>query len=181
MKLALVARFGRRAEMKSAAGVLAAAGHEVTSLWPWADPMAGVEAIGVPRSVDISQERARVAALNLEQIWQSEVALVFTEPDPALGQAGAHWSPLVPGSAARGGRHVEYGYALALAELGVLRAVVVVGPAEHQFYSLADVGLSPVVRRVADLPAALVMLEAIAILRPPINPLAAGAGVPGWL
>jgi hypothetical protein len=107
MKIYIASRYDRRFEMLGVTGVLMRAGHVVTSRW--------VEGRG---------EGPALAALeDLSDILRADCLISFTE-EP---EAGVSW-------AARGGRHVEFGYALAAG-----KRLCVVGPRENVFHFLPRV------------------------------------------
>lgn len=123
----LAARYGRREEMARYADELEALGHDVTSRW----------VRGSHESPDVtSWECEQWAKEDTKDITRADILVAFTEgPNYVLGVG-------------RGGRHVEYGAALALG-----KRIVVVGPRENVFHHL------PQVRRFPDWPAALAYLE----------------------
>ncbi len=101
MRIYLAARYSRREELQGYRAELEQRGHEVTSRWVWtdhdlpldADP--GLGGLGV-----------RFAMEDWEDLLRSDCVISFTE-DP---------TQRVPGRA-RGGRHVEFGIALAVRAL----------------------------------------------------------------
>lgn len=106
IKVYLAAKFGRQKELQEYKKLIERAGHEVTSTWlteNFADPLK-----------DIASSR-EAALLDLKDIDRSDVFLVFTE-NPDIGYY-------------TGGRHVEFGYALAL---GLV--VILCGPRENVFF-----------------------------------------------
>lgn len=108
MKLYLAAAFQRQAEIRGYRGALEAAGHEVTSRWLDND---------APDSVTLGKpcgEWAEFARSDVDDVRNADVLVSFTS-----------------GELARGGRHVEYGLAVAW---GLQR--VIVGPVEHVFHML---------------------------------------------
>ena len=115
MKIYLAARYSRHPEMQGYAKELEALGHEVTSRWIWGNHQAQDDEILDPAK----QERALVFLReDLDDLLEAEAIIAFTEEMRTL---------------TRGGRHVEWGIALALGlELNV------VGPRENLFY-LGDV------------------------------------------
>jgi hypothetical protein len=100
MRIYLAADFGRQAEMCEVRGMLTELGHEITSRWLDA------------READTPEGWAVFAARDIEDVRDSDTVVSFTTGTPA-----------------RGGRHVEYGLALAW---GLHR--VIVGPPEHLFH-----------------------------------------------
>jgi len=112
MKIYIAARYDRRFEMLGVAATLNRAGHEVTSTW-----IAG-------RADDLEL----VAAVeDLGDLARAECLVAFTEPP----ERGVAW-------AARGGRHVEFGVALAAG-----KRLCVVGPRENIFHHLPRVEVYP--------------------------------------
>lgn len=111
MRIYLSAQWSRRDEIEGYAERLREAGHDVVSRWH-----SGM--MGDDRRGSIKDWR-RWAHADLSAIDRCEAFIAFTEPQ---------------GTYSRGGRHVEWGYALA----NQLRPVEVVGPFESQFYALAD-------------------------------------------
>lgn len=115
------ARFGRQAEARATAEeITERTGWECTARWLDADP-----------SVDdaVHSDRARMmgaATLDLIDIDAADVMFCLTETT-ALGFD-------VPASLARGGRHVEVGYAIARE-----KPILVIGPRENLFHGMASV------------------------------------------
>lgn len=109
MRIYLAARYERRFEMLGVAATLARAGHEVTSRW--IEGGRGDDPAIVP------------AVEDLIQLSHADCLVSFTE-DP---QRNVAW-------AARGGRHVEFGVALATG-----KRLCVVGPRENIFHHLLSV------------------------------------------
>jgi len=110
MKVYLAARFSRKPEMQLKAQVLREEGIEVSS--NWLDEIAGPNAT----LSDFPDEYFVMAAqTDLTDIDGSDALLFFSE------------DPLEPH--VRGGRHVEYGYALAK---GI--PIIVIGPKENIFH-----------------------------------------------
>ena len=114
-KFYLAARYSRRAEMvRYSVELLDRGGHEVTSRW-----IEGAHRIPKGRGVDEDEAR-RFALEDLADIDAADVVLCFTE------EAGTPHT--------RGGRHVEFGYALARG-----KRCYCIGPCENVFYWLLDV------------------------------------------
>lgn len=121
MRWYLAARFGRREEMKDIRAVLRSEGEEVHARWldletDMTDPL----------STD--EKRTRDAIMDAEDVTKCDGILCFTE-DPD--------NPNVTGRG-RGGRHVEFGLALALN-----KRVVVIGPRENIFHWLPNIEVFP--------------------------------------
>jgi nucleoside 2-deoxyribosyltransferase len=118
VKVYLASRYSRRDEMLAYAADLRAIGHEVTSRWILGlheTPPAGT-------APDSLEHWAWCAQDDLDDIGRADVLVAFTEPEGAV--AGR----------ARGGRHVELGYALALG-----KRVIVVGHVENVFCALPGI------------------------------------------
>lgn len=107
MRIYIASRYDRRFEMLGVTGVLMRAGHSITSRW--------IEGRGDGPEV--------AAAEDLQDVLRADCLVSFTE-EPA---AGVTW-------AARGGRHVEFGLALAAG-----KRLCVVGPRENIFHFLPRV------------------------------------------
>lgn len=115
MKIYLASRYSSKPEMEDHARELRSHGIEVTSRW-LEEPHSPNSQIG-----DVSEELMRgYARLDIEDIEAAHV-LVFFSVDPT--------TPTV-----RGGRHVEFGYAMALD-----KTILVVGPKENIFHFLPSV------------------------------------------
>lgn len=114
----LAGRYSRREELRGYAADLAQLGlGEVRAAWlsgehEWDGSQATGEELAVAQQFAIDDVR---------DIGRAQVVIVFTE---APGAGGRN----------RGGRHVEYGIALA-----AKKHVVIVGPAENVFHSLPNV------------------------------------------
>lgn len=113
MKVYLAARYTRKDEMREYADRLQRANHHVTSRW--------VEVKHNVEDIDRERERAsRYASEDSEDLTAADAVVVFTEPPRK--------------ELTRGGRHVEFGMALALQ-----KRLFVVGPPENVFYALPQV------------------------------------------
>jgi prepilin-type N-terminal cleavage/methylation domain-containing protein len=111
MKIFLSGRYSRRDRLRSLRQELERSGHTVTSRWldtSWS------EADASGSSAAPAEYRAEFAIKDLEDVAAADCLVAFTEP---------------PRSNGRGGRHVEYGAALALG-----KRVMVVGHRENLFY-----------------------------------------------
>ena len=107
-RIALIARLGRRPEMREIAKRLEAMGHAMCSTWVRCDDEDG----------DLTlRQRQDAAVWNADDLESAGTAIAFTERPP-----------MPPGSE-RGGRHADFGYALA-----VCKRVIVVGPRENIAY-----------------------------------------------
>ena len=124
MKIYLAARYSRRAELLVYAGQLREAGHEVTSTWLQGEHQLANRhntAGAVEAATDTVPMVAQPFALaDYADVWAADVVVSFTEA-PRSG-------------ASRGGRHVEFGLALAWN-----KSVVIVGPRENVFHTLPQV------------------------------------------
>lgn len=112
MKIYLASRYSRRDEMRGIASRLRAVGHEITSRWletDWVNRSADGVSMAPP------EYRAEYAVIDLADVAAAECVVNFTEPE--LPNPG------------RGGRHVEFGYGLALG-----KRVLVVGHRENLFH-----------------------------------------------
>jgi hypothetical protein len=108
MRIYLAARFDRSGEMLDVASALSRAGHFVTSRWIH----------GRQNAPDLVS-----AVEDIEDLADADCLVSFTERPTE----GVSW-------AARGGRHVEFGVALATG-----KRVCVVGPRENIFHHLPRV------------------------------------------
>jgi hypothetical protein len=125
------ARSARQAELQRFAEQARAVGLEVSSRW--------VQNLSADAH---SAGRLRAAEDDLEDLASSDVCVAFTDGPLATSETPTS-------SAGSGGRHVEFGYALASG----LR-LLVVGPREHLFHEL------PAVPAAADWPTGLELLRA---------------------
>ena len=124
----LMSRYSRKAELQSYIPLFERAGLEVTSRWLTIDQHAQV---GVPNptgadvlnSMTVEQQGA-IAKMDLADIRAAKACVAFTEPAGSeIGQ--------------RGGRLVEYGYAL-----GLHKPIVICGPRESFFFMLDWAGIA---------------------------------------
>ena len=116
VKVYLAARFGRAAEIQAHVAELEALGHKVVSRWHRGDHVAKN---AVRDAVPTLEERRLWATEDVDDLRSSQVVISFTEPPDS--------------EHSRGGRHVEFGLAMAW-----MKATVVVGPMENVFHVLAD-------------------------------------------
>lgn len=121
MKVYLAAAFSRRAELRGYRDELRRAGIEVTSRW--LDESEEPEPDDDDFADDV-RSFAEYAEMDLEDVQDADVIVCFTE-EPGGGPA-------------RGGRHVELGYAL-----GIGLDAIVVGYRENIFHCLRDVHFDP--------------------------------------
>jgi nucleoside 2-deoxyribosyltransferase len=110
MKIYIASRYSRRNEMRQVARALQAAGATVTSHWLSEDKPLQTQMGDDPDDFYIETSR-----IDLADIDSSDMVLFFAE-DPLVG---------IP----RGGRHVEFGYAL-----GKGKWICVIGPKENVFH-----------------------------------------------
>lgn len=113
MKIYLAARYGRRHELCAYRADLEQLGHTITSTWLNGED----EAFDTAMPPEMAP---RWAQRDLEDVFSARCLIAFTEA-PNSGQA-------------RGGRHVEFGVALALDH-----RLMVVGPRENIFYMLPHI------------------------------------------
>jgi len=111
----LASRYSRGPELRGYRDELRALGHEVTSRW-----LDGYDCTPGLSPEDHTKERARFAQDDLDDLSLADVVVCFTESRQEN-----------PG---RGGRHVEYGVALAWD-----KTIVVIGPRENVFHCLSHV------------------------------------------
>lgn len=115
MRIYLAARYSRREEMKALATALRLSGFTVTSRWLYESNPLNTQLGDDPPA--FYQE---TALLDLLDIDTADAILFFAE-DPLIGTP-------------RGGRHVEFGYALARG-----KRCIVIGGAENIFHYLPNV------------------------------------------
>ena len=114
MKIYLAARYSRGPEMQRYADDLNKLGHEVTSRW-----ITGSHALDSQLSpIEQAEEQDRMAWEDFADLDKADCVISFTEP------------PREP-SSSRGGRHVEFGIALARS-----KRLIVVGHRENVFHWL---------------------------------------------
>lgn len=131
MKIHLSARFSRRDELRVYRDQLQESGHVVTSRWLDMGKIITDAAVGVRGK----PEEARQFALeDLRDLVAAECVIAFTQ--------------MPRGVATRGGRHVEFGVAVAL-NIGIgvqhkleflkARRLIIVGPRENVFHCVPGV------------------------------------------
>lgn len=114
LKLYLAGRYGRRLELRAYAEQLRAIGHTVTSRWLDCEHEAFDDAPTREQMLDWAED-------DTSDINDADVFVAFTEaPDSQYG---------------RGGRHVEFGYALAMGKYTVR-----IGPVENIFLAWCNAG-----------------------------------------
>lgn len=131
MRIYLASRYSRREELCDFRSVLFQAGHEVTSRWLNGNHQVSDDGFNAEGPHFL---RERFALEDLQDLESCDCLISFTEP-PRSG-------PM------RGGRHVEFGIAMALR-----KSLIVVGPRENVFHCLPRVAVVPYAR------AALPILE----------------------
>lgn len=109
----LAARYSRRLELCGYAAHLEALGHTVTSRWLLGNHQAENDELHRGAAAE------RFAREDLADLAAAAVVVAFTEPPRT--------------STSRGGRHVEFGYALALG-----KPICIVGPRENVFGCLVE-------------------------------------------
>lgn len=115
MRVYLASRFGRWPEMQEYEKDLIERGHTVTSYWHNADHLKANAHVDLTPT---REQRLDWASRDMVDILACSTLISFTE---------------APRGDSRGGRHVEYGAALALE-----KETIVIGPLEHIFHELAD-------------------------------------------
>lgn len=105
-KVYLAARFSKRANMEEKANILKACGFEITSRWVYG----GEDGLS----------REQIAMLDLADVDRADIVVSFTEPEGSYNRGG--------------GRHTEFGYALAKN-----KRMVLIGPREQVFHHHAAV------------------------------------------
>lgn len=117
MKIYMAARFSKRSEANRIGNLLKERGHTIVSRWslPESDH---VKKTGLSEMAEAS-ERRRFAIEDLEDIKKCDCIVSIMEE---------------PRSNGRGGRHVEFGYGLALDKI-----MIVIGPKETVFHNLEDI------------------------------------------
>jgi nucleoside 2-deoxyribosyltransferase len=115
MKAYLAARYSQKGDMQCVATILRARDVEVTSSWLEEHWPPGISMDQIP-----TEELAKFAAQDIKDIDAADVVIMFSI------------DPLIAG--VRGGRHVEFGYAL-----GTGKLIVVLGPKENIFHYLPRV------------------------------------------
>lgn len=111
----LAARYGRRMELSDYADTLLSEGYTVTSRW-----LSGKHEPKDGRELATPAERARWAKEDWADVMRADCVISFTEEE------GSRYS--------RGGRHVEFGAALAMN-----KKCIIIGPQENVFHCLPEV------------------------------------------
>jgi nucleoside 2-deoxyribosyltransferase len=115
MKIYLAGQYPRRDEFRMYRDVLNSSGHEVTSNW-----LNEISPLNTKMGDDPDQFYLETAVLDFEDIDRAD-AILFMAEDPHVG---------IP----RGGRHVEFGYAM-----GKGKKILVIGPKENVFHYIPGV------------------------------------------
>lgn len=113
MYIYLAADYARKDEMQGCRDVLEALGHQITSRW--IDNSDSIEGAGIGTkmiSPDRLPELSKFAEKDYEDIVACDTLILFTT-----------------GEKTRGGRHTEFGIALALR-----KGLIIIGPREHVFH-----------------------------------------------
>lgn len=117
----LASRYSRRDELKDYADQLMRAGHMVTSRWLYGDHQISDDGLSEEGS---EAERLWFAMEDYEDLKAADTIINFTEPPRSV--------------ASRGGRHVEFGMAVAHGH-----KLIVVGHRENVFHCLPLVEFFP--------------------------------------
>lgn len=117
MKIYLAARYSRHPEMQKCRDDLEALGHVVTSRWISGEHATVNDSMFSPGDEKIAE---RFAGEDVDDLLVADWVISFTEPQRSTNS--------------RGGRHVEFGIALAAG-----KRCVVVGPRENVFHYLQGV------------------------------------------
>jgi hypothetical protein len=118
-KIYLATRYSRYAEMQGVRDVLEALGHKVTSRWIDLHADTGERfgrSFNAAELNDLPEMCSAMALRDIEDIKACEWLISFTEP--------------ANDTTSKGGRHVEFGYALAISV-----RLTVIGPREHVFHT----------------------------------------------
>lgn len=121
----LCSRYGRRQELLKHANELQSLGHRISSLWVYQNNEELDKVVINDRDTSIAH-----ALKDISSIISSDVLIFFSEPHDTQAKG-----------ASRGGRHVEFGYALAISQLlqhHELR-IIVIGECENIFHHLPEV------------------------------------------
>lgn len=115
MNIYLAARYSRHPEMQIIAKDLMLRGHTITSRWIWGEHAAHDSALLDPAN---RHQSALFAQDDMEDLAAAECFVSFSDG----------------GTGSRGGKHAEFGMALALG-----KRLVIIGGAEHVFHCLPQV------------------------------------------
>lgn len=131
----LCARFGRRDELRGyAERLILEFGIQTCSRWLFEDHAM----TNTPTTEEEIDYNRRFAIEDLDDVLSADTLIAFTEPkiDEKLLQFDSDYADLYPTlvGAARGGRHVEFGYA---ANAG--KRLIIVGTRENVFHWLPEI------------------------------------------
>jgi len=112
MKIYLAADYARKEEMQGVRDVLSALGHIITS--QWIDRPSAIRAFGIGGARIDLKVCMEITNSNICDLRDADMVLLFTS-----------------GELSRGGRHTEFGMALAWK-----KSICIIGPREHSFHSL---------------------------------------------
>ena len=115
MKVYLAARYSRREEMLGYAGELERLGHTVTARWVF-----GQAGAAHPDRISAHAYERAVSVEDVKDVEEADCTICFSEQPRSTNT--------------RGGRHVEFGMAVAWG-----RRVILVGPRENVFHWLPEV------------------------------------------
>lgn len=113
MRVYLAARYSLNGAMREAAAYLSARGHVITSRW-----INGCHELG---DHPTDEARRRLAFEDLDDLRIADAMIAFSEPPRTMSNS-------------RGGRHVEFGLAIALN-----KQILVIGLRENVFHYLPDI------------------------------------------
>lgn len=117
MRIYLAARYSRYEEMQGYAAQLAAMGHVITSRWIWGGHQISDDGLSAEATADLRQ---RFAVEDVADLISADAVISFTEQPHC--------------SNSRGGRHVEFGLAIAHQ-----KRLIVVGYRENIFHCLPGI------------------------------------------
>lgn len=117
MKIYLASRYSRREELCEYAAIFTTEGHTITSRWLLGNHQ--IDDAGLSQEAK-AEERKRFAMEDWHDLMQADCCISFTE-EPR-------------GTNSRGGRHVEFGAALAAG-----KRCIIIGPRENVFHCLPEV------------------------------------------
>ncbi|MGJ5032325.1 hypothetical protein ACQR1I_36190 [Bradyrhizobium sp. HKCCYLS2038] len=110
MKVYLAARFSDRPQMESVADTLKAKGYDIVSRWVYGG--------------ETGLTRQQIAVLDLADVEIADIVISYTQVHGTLTKGG--------------GRHVEFGYALARG-----KQLVLIGDRENVFHHYPNVSVFP--------------------------------------
>ncbi|MDP2652579.1 MAG: nucleoside 2-deoxyribosyltransferase [Candidatus Omnitrophota bacterium] len=122
MNIYLAARYSRREELLAYKADLEAIGHTVPARWLLGEHQVHDGALEVEAATESMPDVARLFAEDdVADLQAADLLIAFSEPPRASGNS-------------RGGRHVEFGMALAWG-----KPIIIVGPAENVFHTLPQI------------------------------------------